>query len=88
MRYSALFAMDDPEPLVGASLACPSCLSEATRVVVGADLDGRSHCMACGTRWSLTLEPQQLLRLSLDPPVTADVRFSRALPESLLPPPD
>jgi hypothetical protein len=86
MRYSAVFALDDPEALVGAGLACPSCLSEVTRVTVGADLAGRCRCADCGTRWSLTLEPQQLLRLSLDPPPAALVRFSRALPPSLLPP--
>lgn len=86
MRYTAVFSLDDPEALVGAGLACPSCLSDATRVAIGADLAGRCRCGDCGTRWSLALEPQQLLRLSLDPPPDADVRFSRALPPSLLPP--
>jgi hypothetical protein len=86
MRYSAVFSLDDPEALVGAGLACPACLTEATRLAIGADLDGRGRCEQCGTRWSLTLAPQQLLRLSLDPPAQADVRFSRALPPSLLPP--
>lgn len=86
MRYSAVFSLDDPEALVGAGLACPACLSAATRLAIGADLDGRCRCEDCGTRWSLTLAPQQLLRLSLDPPPAADVRFSRALPPSLLPP--
>jgi hypothetical protein len=86
MRYSAVFALDDPDALVGAGLACPACLGESTRLAIGADLDGRCRCEDCGTRWSLTLAPQQLLRLSLDPPTAADVRFSRALPPSLLPP--
>lgn len=86
MRYSAVFALDDPEVLVAAGLACPSCLSEAARVTVGADLTGRCRCADCGERWSLSLQPQQLLRLSLDPPAAALVRFSRALPPSLLPP--
>jgi len=83
MRYSAVFALDDPDALVGAGLSCPSCLSDATRLSVGADLVGRCRCNTCGGAWSLDLEPQQLLRLSLDPPAAADVRFSRA---SLLPP--
>jgi hypothetical protein len=86
MRYSAVFALDDPDALVGAGLACPSCLGETTRVRIGADLLGRCRCVECGASWSLKLAPQQLLRLSLDPPLTADVRFSRALPPSLLPP--
>lgn len=83
MRYSAVFALDDPDALVGAGLSCPSCLIGVTRVSIGADLVGRCRCGACGGSWSLALEPQQLLRLSLDPPAAADVRFSRA---SLLPP--
>lgn len=87
MRYSAVFSLDDPEALVGAGLACPSCLSDATRVAIGADLDGRCRCAECSATWSLELAPRQLLRLSLDPPQATDVRFSRALPSSLLPPP-
>lgn len=86
MRYSAVFALDDPEALVGAGLSCPSCLSDATRIAIDTDLDGRCTCAHCGLSWSLSLAPQQLLRLSLDPPLAADVRFSRALPPSLLPP--
>jgi hypothetical protein len=84
MRYSAVFALDDPDALVGASLSCPSCLSDATRLSIGTDLVGRGACGDCGTSWSLSLEPRQLLRLSLDPPATADVRFSRGA--SPLPP--
>ena len=84
MRYSPVFAMDDPDALVGASLSCPSCLGDATRVSIGADLVGRGRCGDCGASWSLSLEPQQLLRLSLDPPSAADVRFSRGA--SPLPP--
>lgn len=83
MRYSAVFGLDDPDALVDAGLACPACLSDATRVTVGADLSGAGRCADCGARWSLELDPQQLLRLSLDPPRSADVRISRA---SLLPP--
>jgi hypothetical protein len=83
MRYSAVFGLDDPDALVDAGLACPACLSDATRVSVDAGLHGAGRCTDCGNRWSLDLEPQQLLRLSLDPPRTADVRISRA---SLLPP--
>lgn len=84
MRYSAVFALDDPDALVGAGLSCPACLGEATRVSIGSDLVGRGRCGECDTSWSLALEPQQLLRLSLDPPLVSDVRFSRGA--SPLPP--
>lgn len=86
-RYDAVFSLDDPDALVGAGLSCPACLDEATRLsvdVVGGELDARGVCRTCGSTWSLTLLPQQLLRLSLDPPAAADVRWSRALPPSLL----
>jgi hypothetical protein len=86
MRYSAVFALDDPDALVGAGLACPSCLGDAVSLAIGADLDGRGRCADCGATWTLALSPQQLLRLNLDPPSGAMVRFSRALPPSLLPP--
>jgi hypothetical protein len=87
-RYDAVFALDDPDALVGAGLSCPACLDEATRLSVGVldgELDSRCACAACGSTWSLTLRPQQLLRLSLDPPSTADVRWSGSLPPALSP---
>jgi hypothetical protein len=87
-RYDAVFALDDPDALVGAGLSCPACLEEATRLsvdIVGGELDVRCTCLGCASTWSLTLQPQQLLRLSLDPPALADVRWSHALPPSLLP---
>ncbi|HWH92417.1 MAG TPA: hypothetical protein VNT03_01035 [Baekduia sp.] len=87
-NYDAIFALDDPDEIVGAGLSCPACLDEVTRLlvdVVDGELDARGDCQSCGSTWSLVLGPQQLLRLSLDPPLTADVRWSRALPPSLLP---
>jgi len=86
-RYDAVFALDDPDALVGAGLSCPACLEETTRLsvaVVGGELDARCGCLTCGSTWSLVLRPQQLLRLSLDPPLGADVRWSRQLPPALL----
>src|SRR3954464_2178742 len=82
-RYDAVFALDDPDALVGAGLSCPACLEAATRLSVGvarAGLDARCDRPACGSVWSLTLPPQQLLRLSLDPPSSADVRWGDRLP--------
>jgi hypothetical protein len=87
-RYDAVFALDDPDALVEAGLSCPACLDETTRVsvdVVDGELDAHGDCLACGSTWLLTLRPQQLLRLSLDPPLSADVHWSHRLPPSLLP---
>jgi hypothetical protein len=87
-RYDAVFALDDPDALVGAGLSCPACLVEEVRLsveVIDGELDARCLCLTCASTWSLVLAPQQLLRLSLDPPPTADVRWSRSLPLSLLP---
>jgi hypothetical protein len=87
-RYDAVFALDDPDALVGAGLSCPACLAEGVRLsveVIASELDARCACLTCSSTWSLTLAPQQLLRLSLDPPPAADVRWSRLLPSSLLP---
>ena len=88
MLYEAVFGLDDPDALVGAGLSCPACLAESTRLFVDvADgvLDASCTCPDCGATWALALAPQQLLRLSLDPPSRADVRWSRRLPSSLLP---
>jgi hypothetical protein len=88
-RYDAVFTFDDPDELVGAGLSCPACLEEATQLsvdVVDGELDARCSCLTCGSTWSLALRPKQLLRLSLDPPTTADVRWSLALPPTMLPP--
>jgi hypothetical protein len=87
-RYAAAFSLDDPDALVGAALSCPACLDGTTRLTVGmldGQLDARCTCVACASTWSLSLAPQQALRLSLDPPLSADVHFSALLPPALLP---
>jgi hypothetical protein len=87
-RYDAAFALDDPDAIVGAALSCPACLGATTRVSVGMiddHPDAQARCRSCGSTWSLELAPQQLLRLSLDPPPSADVRWSALLPPALLP---
>jgi hypothetical protein len=87
-RYDAAFALDDPDAVVGAALSCPACLGAATRVSIEMVDDApaaRGSCRACAATWSLELAPQQLLRLSLDPPPAADVRWSALLPPALLP---
>ncbi|MDX6729795.1 MAG: hypothetical protein QOK49_4600 [Baekduia sp.] len=87
-RYDAGFALDDPDALVGAALACPACLGATTTMTVALvrdRLDARCTCHDCDSTWSLALAPQQLLRLSLDPPLSADVRWSDRLPPALPP---
>src|SRR3954454_19731738 len=87
-RYDAVFALDDPDALVGAGLSCPACLGEATRLSVGGldgELDSRRACAACGRNWSVALRPQQRLRLSLAPPSTAAVPRRGSLPPALSP---
>jgi hypothetical protein len=90
-RYAAAFALDDPDALVDAALCCPMCLGAESRIDVGlhaGEVTGTCACDACGATWSLALEPQQLLRLALDPPRGTNVHFSEHLPPPLLPPED
>jgi hypothetical protein len=85
-RYAATFTLDDPDALVDAALSCPLCLgadSTADVDLTGDEVTGRCSCAACGATWSLSLEPQQLLRLVLDPPRDTPVRFGRRLPPLL-----
>lgn len=87
-RYCAAFALDDPDALVDAALSCPVCLSGDSRIDVGLhgdEVSGTCSCADCEATWSLALEPQQLLRLALDPPRGTRVRFSEHLPPPLLP---
>lgn len=87
-RYDAAFALDDPDEIVSAALSCPVCLGGMTRVsveMVEDHPDAHGTCPACDATWSLDLAPQQLLRLSLDPPPSAEVCWSALLPPALLP---
>jgi hypothetical protein len=87
-RYVAAFTLDDPDVVVGAALSCPVCLAGDSAIEVRRRLlepDARGACRACGSTWSLHLEPQQLLRLSLDPPASALVRWVDELPPVVLP---
>jgi hypothetical protein len=85
-RYSAAFALDDPDILVVAALSCPMCLGADSRVDIGpvaGDVAATCSCGSCDATWSLALEPQQLLRLALDPPRGTRVRFSARFPPLL-----
>jgi hypothetical protein len=68
---TARFGPDDPDALVAAAFMCPLCLHTADEVTLwdGDDLpDARCLCEPCGTLWSVGLDAEQLLRLTLDPP--------------------
>jgi hypothetical protein len=66
---TARFRIDDPDPLVIASLACPICLGseevEWHAALEGYDPSVECRCPRCDERWRVYLEPQQALRLSL-----------------------
>lgn len=67
----ARFRADDDPRLVAASFACPVCLGldgDARLVIAPDDSEVRCSC-ACGTRWNVAVDPGQMLRLALHPPV-------------------
>lgn len=77
---AARFLAEDPVELVAASFACPWCLAGADTTVVEVEShDALAHCVCpeCAEEWELSLHPGQVLRLTLAPPATLSVRFSR-----------
>jgi hypothetical protein len=68
---TARFLPTDPDSLVAASLACPTCLRTDT-VKGRLDLDDydpsvECTCEQCHESWPVFLAPQQALRLGLSP---------------------
>lgn len=78
----ARFRADDDARLVAASFACPVCLGlEATARVVLAPDDSEVECAcACGTTWTVAVDPAQVMRLVLHPPPEEDDAPLRMLP--------
>lgn len=69
----ARFRPDDDARLVAASFACPVCLGldgDARLVIAPDDSEVRCSC-ACGTAWTVAVDPAQMLRLALHPPAPA-----------------
>jgi hypothetical protein len=70
---SARFFVDDPEPLVVASFACPYCLQTAHDSVFNLEEPNGSavlcHCEACHKRWVVAVNTGQAMRLAIAPPV-------------------
>jgi hypothetical protein len=70
---SARFAVDDPDPLVMASFACPYCLQTPADALFNLDEPNGSallcHCESCNTRWIVAVNAGQAMRLAIAPPV-------------------
>jgi hypothetical protein len=68
----ARFAADDPDPIIGASFACPFCLRAPAAVVLNVEEAFGSaalcRCDECSRGWAVTLNFGQALRMALAPP--------------------
>ena len=66
---TARFLPDDPDVLVNASLACPTCLCseevEWEAALEGYDPSVECRCLSCEHTWRVYLAPFQALRLGL-----------------------
>jgi hypothetical protein len=70
---SARFFVDDPDPLVIASFACPYCLEIAADSLFNLEEPNGSavlcHCEACNKRWVVAVNTGQAMRLAIAPPI-------------------
>ena len=67
---TAIFRGDDDPLLVAAALACRACLSgdvEPSLSIDEFDAEAICRCRACGYTRTVSLTPEQALRLSLQP---------------------
>jgi hypothetical protein len=65
---TAHFRVDDADPLVAASLACPVCLSSSIDWTLDPECyepSAQCRCEGCDHRRTLHLSPEQALRLAL-----------------------
>lgn len=69
---SARFLVDDLDPLVNASFACPYCLADPTRAVFNLDEPNGSavlcRCDDCSAAWVVAINVGQAMRLAIAPP--------------------
>lgn len=70
---AARFFVDDPDPLVNASFACPYCLDEPARAVFDLEEPHGSavlcRCDGCHASWIVAVSTGQALRLAIAPPI-------------------
>jgi len=69
---SARFLVDDVDPLVTASFACPFCLAEPTDATFNLDEPNGSavlcRCADCHAAWIVAINVGQAMRLAIAPP--------------------
>ena len=75
---SARFQVDDEDPLVVASFACPYCLGEPSSTVFNLEEPHGSavlcRCDLCRTSWVVAVSTGQALRLAIAPPIGMDLQ--------------
>ena len=70
---AARFTVADTDEVVAASLACGCCLRLPSSVLLVEDefaAVAMSWCLHCGASTQVSLDPEQLLRLAMQPPAS------------------
>ena len=70
----ARFRADDDPRLVAAAFACPVCLgldAVARLMLEPEDAEVACSCAACDVDWVVAVDPGQLMRVALHPPLVA-----------------
>lgn len=75
---TARFLVDDADPLVAASFACPYCLEAPTTALFNLDEPNGSallcRCDGCSASWVVAVNVGQAMRLAIAPPVGLDLQ--------------
>jgi hypothetical protein len=75
---SARFHVDDADPLVVASFACPYCLHVPDDSLFNLEEPNGSavlcHCEACSARWVVAVNTGQAMRLAIAPPIGMELQ--------------
>jgi transcription elongation factor Elf1 len=75
---SARFAVDDVDPLVSASFACPYCLDQPSSTVFNLEEPQGSavlcRCSDCRISWVVAVNTGQALRLAIAPPTELNLQ--------------
>jgi hypothetical protein len=75
---SARFFVDDPDPVVVASFACPYCLQTPANTLFSLEEPNGSavlcRCDDCHTRWVVAVSAGQAMRLAIAPPIGLELQ--------------
>ena len=75
---SARFFVDDADPLVLASFACPYCLENPAEALFNLEEPNGSavlcRCASCRTSWVVAVNPGQAMRLAIAPPAQLELQ--------------